>query len=300
MSSLQNSIEQQIESNASKNLLHDSVEQIIEIEPDFLAALEESLSTAPWIEAGRVPSNIVALAAQALVKKLYAVNQYLRVNQTSMEELENIYQGTWQVMLKTHDLESALRESHYPALSRWLASLYPEEFLEPLKEVPLVGHVVCEEYSAQLQMELFKLEVPGLKQPLLDIGCGSHANLVRHLRGLGLEAWGFDRALEAKEPYLEQADWLEMAFEPGRWGTILSNMAFSNHLNYIHRHDVAQLERYLLKMREILASLTVGGKFYYAPGLPFIENRLSARHYKVQRRPVMGETGLSVITRLAG
>jgi len=47
-------------------------------------------------------------------------------------------------------------------------------------------------------------------------------------------------------------------------GSIVSNMAFTNHLNYAYRHDVSQLEPYLLKMKEILAALAPGGSFYYA------------------------------------
>ena len=40
---IENSIRQQLEANRSKNLLYENIEQIMEIEPGFLAALEDLL-----------------------------------------------------------------------------------------------------------------------------------------------------------------------------------------------------------------------------------------------------------------
>jgi hypothetical protein len=299
MQSIKNCIEQQIEINKSKNLLYASVEQVIELDPNFLAALEELLGSASGDSLGCVPSDVVSLAVQALLTKLYSINPYLRISPGEVEELEAIYQETWQGMLRTRDIRATLRERHYPQLSRWLAAVYPKEFLKYLRTSPLVGRVVCEEYSAELQVELFQIEVSQMKQPVIDIGCGSHANLVRHLRSLGVEAYGFDRSLETYDGYLEQTDWFEYVFEPVRWGTVISNMAFTNHLNYAYRHDRAHLERYLLKMREVIESLAVGGRFYYAPGLPFVEQRLAPTQYGVERRCIMDDICVSTVTRLA-
>ena len=72
------------------------------------------------------------------------------------------------------------------------------------------------------------------------------------MRSLGIAAFGFDRQLEIQEPHIEQRDWFDYPFEAGKWGSIVSNMAFTNHLNYAYLHDVSQLEQYLLKMKDIL------------------------------------------------
>ena len=77
---IENSIKQQLEANRSKNLLYENVEQIMEIDPGFLAALEELLNaTRGNNQPENIPSEVVSFAAQALLKRLYAVNQYLNI-----------------------------------------------------------------------------------------------------------------------------------------------------------------------------------------------------------------------------
>ena len=136
------------------------------------------------------------------------------------------------------------------------------------------------------------------KKGFLDWLSGSQANLVRYLRSQGIEAFGFDRQVEKSETYLSQMDWFEYAFETDRWGTLISNMAFTNHLNYVHLHAVPQLERYLLKMRAMLEALAPGGHFYYAPSLPFVENWFASEQYKVDRKRATAELSVSTITKI--
>ena len=159
--------------------------------------------------------------------------------------------------------------------------------------------MVYEEYSAELQIELLQLDISQLSQPVLDIGCGSQANLVRALRSQGIEAFGFDRHLEIQEPYLQQIDWFDYPLEKGCWGTIVSNMAFTNHLNYVHLHDVSQLEAYFLKMREILEALAVGGRFIYAPSLPFVEEYFAPERFSVKREKAGEGLSASSVTKIA-
>jgi hypothetical protein len=296
---IENSIKRQLDANKSKNLLFVNADQIMDVEPSFLAALEELLDSAPDDRPESVSAGIVSFAAQALLKRVYSVNQYLKISDQKVEELEEIYRQTWRTMTSTGNIQTVLREYHYPELSRWLATLYPEEFRKSLKLSPVVGHVVYEEYSAQLQIELLRIDVTHIQQPVIDIGCGSQANLVRHLRSMGVEAYGFDLHLEKQEPYLEQMDWFAHPFKVASWGTIISNMAFTNHLNYAHLHDVSQLEQYLLRMRDIIESLAIGGRFYYAPGLPFVEDRLAAARYKVERERTAGDIFVSTVTKIA-
>ena len=300
MDTIEHCIEQQIELNTSKNLLYAHIEQMIEIDPGFVAALEELLISASRNETKRVPDDIVSLTVQALLKKLYSINQYVRISRDNVKELEQIYRRTWQIMLRTGNVQATLRTHHYPELSRWLMPLYPKNVVKYLRYSPRIGRVVCEEYSADFQIELFHLKVSQIQQPVLDIGCGSRANLVRYLRVLGIDAYGIDRFLDTQGDYLEQADWFEYVFEPDRWGTIISNMAFTNHLIYTYHHDRTQLERYLLTMNNIIQSLGIGGSFHYAPSLPFVEQRLAPTQYKVVRKRIMDEIGVSTITRITG
>jgi len=124
------------------------------------------------------------------------------------------------------------------------------------------------------------------------------AGLVRHLRTLEIKAYGVDRQVGKAEPYLQQMDWIDYRFEPDTWGTIISNMAFTNHLLYAKTHDHAQLELYLQKFKEILESLAAGGSFHYAPGVPFVEEMLDANKYRVECFDVVSEIRMTRIMKL--
>jgi len=298
MRSIQDSIQQQLDLNQSKNLLFEHIQQSMSVAPSFLAALEALLNSDSSHLPEEAHAQFAVFTAQEMVKRIYAINPYLRVSPADAAALEQIYRQTWQLMQKTRDIKTTLNEFHYPALSKWLTGLYPEEFQQSLKLSPQVGRVTYEEYSAEFQIELLGLDLASLQPPILDVGCGSQANLVRRLRSLGMEAYGIDRDVQTSRPYIFQADWLEYRFEKDRWGTIVSNMGFSNHLNYAYRHDFSQLERYLLKMREILEALAVGGCFIYAPALLSVEEALPAQQYLVQREQKTQDLSVSRIFRI--
>ncbi len=268
------------------------------VEPSFLAALEELLDSNASTEAQDFSTRFVSFTTDELLKRLHTVNPYLYIKKSQIEDLEQIYRSTWQKMIATRDIKATLNEFHYPQLAEWLTALYPEEFREPLKSVPKVNPVTYREYSAELQIEVLGIDTTRIKEPVIDIGCGSQANLTRHLRSLGIEAYGIDRNLETREAYLAQEDWFDYYFEPGKWGAIVSNMGFTNHLNYAYLHDASQLEHYLLKMKQIIESLSPGGCFYYAPSLPFIEDKLSNKDYAVEREQRFNSISVSRVIKV--
>jgi hypothetical protein len=292
-------IQRQLAVNRSKNLFFENVKQIMEVDPAFLASLEELLHASTETMQGDDYSKAVSFAAKELAKRLLSVNPYLELNSLQIETLEGIYRRTWQEMRRTGDIRATLKDVHYPELSKWLASVYPSKFQKILKTVPVVGSVVYGEYSAELQLDLLGIDVYHIQQPILDVGCGRQANLVRHLRSLGLKAYGIDRDLDVHEAYLTEVDWFAYRFERDAWGTVISNMGFTNHLNYAYLHDVSQLERYLLRMKDILHSLLVGGCFYYAPGLPFVEDKLFINEYRVEREQKVNNIFVSKVTKVA-
>jgi hypothetical protein len=291
-------IEGQLDRNQSANLLYSHVERVIEITPQFLAALEAMLAQPDDAEMKARHQALAEQAAQALLKRLYAVNQYLTIDRDRVEALKQIYATTWKALRQSRDVEATLRQVHYPSLSRWLETVYPPHFVPLLRSTPFIGRVVCEEYSPELQMQLYQLTAQRIAEPVLDIGCGSHARLVQHLRQKGVQAFGFDRIVEVQSPYVAQADWLEYRYEPDQWGTILSNMAFSNHAHFAFRQDREMYERYRAVYPFILAALKPGGRFIYAPGTPFLEHELRGAGFSISRRTVVGDIGVTTVTRL--
>jgi hypothetical protein len=299
MPRINKALQQQLDLNRTKNLLYAQLNQIIEIDPDFLAALEDLLASDKRSPAEQSQPDNSAIAAHLLLERLYAINQFLQVDEQQVRELESIYRRTWQRIVTTQDIRATLRDYHYPELANWIARLYPQDFREQLRTSPTIGHVICAEYSPQLQIDLLKLDLSAIPQPVLDIGCGGTAGLVRHLRALQIESYGIDRQIEKAETYLQQLDWFEYEFEPETWGTLISNMAFTNHLLYAYHHDSAQLESYLRKFKDIIAALAIGGSFHYAPSLPFVEQRLAATVYRVERSAVVTDISLTRLMRIA-
>jgi hypothetical protein len=298
MQSIKVSIKQQLDVNKSRNLLFENITQIMNVEPSFLAALEELLNSNLSDQSADAYEDVVSFTAKELVKRLHSINPYLQVGQAHVEDLEQIYRQTWQIIKETRDIKTTLNEFHYPELSKWLTTLYPENLQSLRKSSASVSPLTYAEYSAELQVELFGIDTAQIKQPVIDIGCGSQANLVRYFRSVGIEAYGVDRHLQICQPYLHQLEWFDFYFEPGKWGTIVSNMAFTNHLNYAYRHDISQLEGYLAKMKEILESLSIGGYFRYAPSLPFVEDKLSSARYRVEREQKIRDVSVTVINRV--
>jgi hypothetical protein len=172
------------------------------------------------------------------------------------------------------------------------AILAPVRGLLPPTSVARREPVVCAEYSSSLQTEILALDEGDLREPVLDIGCGRHARLVRHLRSRGIEAYGIERfplSEEARSDGLDESaviarDWNEYGFSSRRWGTILSHLAFSNHFaRHAARAEGRDLD-YAKKYREILESLRLGGSFRYAPSLPYVERHLDPTFYAVSIR----------------
>jgi hypothetical protein len=173
--------------------------------------------------------------------------------------------------------------AHHEALWRWSTGLLAERFGDALAQP------VCSEYRAELQLKVLAIEVPRLVEPILDLGCGEGAHLVRYLRRLGLSAWGLDRLATPAEA-VRQGDWLDddAPLQPQSWGTVISHMAFSNHFQHQHLRRDGTAATYASRYMKVLEALRPGGRFFYAPSLPFFEALLPQQRYRVMRRPVAG------------
>ncbi len=144
--------------------------------------------------------------------------------------------------------------------------------------------VPCAEYSAPFQAQILRIEPSGLEEPVLDVGCGAEARLVRFLEHSGLAAYGVDQYLKA-EPHIFTANWLEFDFIPHAWGSVISHMAFSNHFKRCLALGTDERDAYGRKYLEILDSLREGGRFIYTPALQGMEENLDQNYFEVTRYP---------------
>ncbi len=146
--------------------------------------------------------------------------------------------------------------------------------------------LVCAEYSPELQLEVLGIELASLESPILDLGCGASASLVQHLRQQGARGViGLDpRAPEAVG--FVRASWFEVSFPASTWRTLIAHQSFALHFLRAHLSSQSEAARFASKYVELVRSLEPGGRFFYAPGLPFVEEHLDPGEFGVVRRPV--------------
>ncbi|MED0680480.1 class I SAM-dependent methyltransferase [Aneurinibacillus thermoaerophilus] len=219
--------------------------------------------------------------ADKVIRLFIQANQYLDFNHEDHRKLQKIYGdlfeqiyviGNQKEQMSDKEVE-CLFHLHYQNLKIFLLESNGTEIFKKYKESPYLFTIKCAEYTPEFQMKLLNIHLDTIKQPVLDIGCGSQANLVRFLRKNGIEAFGIDRNVHTMN-YLYKANWLEYTFTPNTWGTVISHMAFSNQFMHHHLRVHGKFELYAKKYMEILESLKIEGSFIYAPGLPFMEELL--------------------------
>jgi hypothetical protein len=173
-----------------------------------------------------------------------------------------------------------ISKNHYHKLTRWLQET--NSFAEKIyfSKDEIIEAVACSEYSPDLQIEILQIDISQIIEPVLDIGCGIDGKLVKYFRENGIEAFGFDRFAEDSE-FLKNIDWFEFDFGSAHWGTICSNLGFSNHFQHHNLRDDGNFVDYAKIYMDILNSLKVGGSFHYAPGLPFIEKYLDKKKFGI-------------------
>lgn len=275
MDELKNEIDRQIHFNRGKNLFHESAMLSME----FIKPGSDAFTRL----AGLTDEQLTILADYATQKSLEEfcrINQYYTFDPKATEELKEIYIQLLSAIRQQGGPDAASPQKHYENLRQWLLKtnpfagvIYPDmdQELEP-------AH--CHEYSAGLQLEILRLDRSTLMEPILDIGCGKQGNLVQHLRGKGLEAYGIDR-FSVEKPYLIRSGWFEYDYGVSRWGTVISHLGFSNHFVHHHLRNDGDYLKYAAIYMKILASLRPGGRFYYAPSLPFIEQWLDKARFNV-------------------
>lgn len=283
MRKVSNALQRQLDLNEGKNLLHTQVEQLLEMDETFLAALEEQVSDPNGpISADRL-ERIAADAAASLVSKIYARNQYIQIDKRAQDSLKRIYIESWQNLVETKEIESTIRNHHYPRIRAFLEQTYPHSLAVGLQKATQLGRVPCGEYSAGLQTRIFRFQRETIKEPILDIGCGAKGNLVRFLRSQRLEAYGLDRTIDDKTDFLIEADWFDYDYGLCKWGTVFSNLSLANHLMYAQRYDRGKVPLYLNVFSDVLDSLSVGGSFTFAPAVPQMEEHVDLGRYMTNR-----------------
>jgi|ERR1035437_5328149 SAM-dependent methyltransferase len=282
-----------------KNLLAD--EQINSLKLiDITETLVEKVKN---LDAETEKMMIDYLADEAL-QEFCRINQYFSFNSESVNELKDIYNLLNQNIRHLDDQAAqseldAVGQEHYVNLCNWLVRTNAFAGKIYSSEQEQTQAVACSEYTPDLQLKILHIDKNNLLGPVLDVGCGREMNLMNYLRDQGIEAYGIDRFM-IDNPYYLKSDWLEHDFESEKWGTIISNLGFSNHFIHHNLRADGNYREYAKKYMEIIHSLKPGGSFYYAPDLPFIEEHLDRNKFQYSGFPIEGyEFKSSRITRIS-
>lgn len=293
MKKLLKNIDNQIEFNKGKNLFNDGPN-------NALMFIKDTISTVENMDHFTIESeqSVIDYATNKALQEFCRVNQYYSFNNEAIQNLRNIYADLFLGIRNKISSADQISKTHYNNLAKWLKKTNPfAENTYSYNDLTLKP-VACSEYSAELQIEILQIDLSNILEPVLDIGSGKQGVLVNHLHRFGIDATGIDRfSLNSK--HLINANWLEFDYGLKKWGTIISNLGFSNHFNHHHLRQDGDFTGYALKYMEILNSLKPGGTFHYAPDLPFIELYLDQKTYQLSNIKIgKFDYKTTIITRL--
>ncbi len=277
MNNYQDKIDNQFEFNKGKNLFYNGIVNSLRFSPDTLKAIERI----DLIDS--VSENLlIDYLTNRAVQEFCRINQYYTFNKQARLLLRNLYVD---LFANIKSQKTSIAEKHYENLIKWLkeSNSFAEKIYTSKGEI--IESVACSEYSPDLQIDILQIDTDQIVEPVLDIGCGKQGSLVLFLCVKGIDAYGFDRFAN-EHSVLNNSDWFEYKFEKEKWGTIISNLGFSNHFQHHHfRNDGNYIDN-AKKYIDILTSLKIGGNFHYAPDLPFVEQFLDKDKYQLTKRRI--------------
>jgi hypothetical protein len=242
--------------------------------------------------------EIAAQLARAARDLLHLRHQFLHVDAAREQELRALAAS-----FVERSLDSLASPAVWPEVAEALGEAFASHraalralVLELLAEsgslaagAPRAVESVCAEYSPELQLEVLGTSLRELEAPVLDLGCGPTAALVHYLRRAGRDpVWGLDRSAPLSDGFLRRS-WFDGELPREAFRSVISHHAFSLHFLHAHHHSADRAAAFAAKYVEILRSLLPGGRFYYAPSLPFVEEHLDPARYAVSVHRV-GET----------
>jgi hypothetical protein len=275
------SINKQIEHNQGKNIFLDQPEML-----QFINDTIHAISTINELENG-AENFLIDYTTDKTLEEFCRVNQYYSFDSKARRDLRNIYSGLFESIRSKDISTDEISRSHYQKLKEWLIRYNAFALKIYTNAEQVIEPVACSEYSADLQMNILKIDIEKILPPVLDIGCGKQGILVKYIESKGIEVYGIDRFPFSSKNLLT-SDWLEYDYGLKKWGTIFSNLGFSNHFNHHNLREDGDYIGYAEAYMNILNSLKTGGCFHYAPDLPFIEKYLDTNQFSLSKHKISG------------
>ncbi|MCO5241825.1 MAG: class I SAM-dependent methyltransferase [Chitinophagaceae bacterium] len=276
MNDLTVTINQQIEFNQGKNFFYKDLDAL-QFTNETVNAISHINILSPSVE-----QFLIDYTTNKAIEEFCRVNQYYSFDSKSRNELRKIYAELLECIQTKSNSSEEISKTHYRKLKQWIINNNPfaERIYKGKKQQ--VDIVTCSQYNPALQIKLLKINLTTLNQPILDIGCGKDSFLVNYLAEKGIDVFGIDR-FKFTSFNLITSDWLEYDYGEKKWGTIISNLGFTNHFQHHNLRIDGKYIEYAEIYMKILRSLKVGGQFHYAPDLPFIEKYLDSKQFSINK-----------------
>lgn len=273
----QKRIDEQLSQNRGKNLFNDTA-----LREFVMLESATKIDDVTRLQNCEIESVLIDYTTDKVLEEFCRINQYFSFTETSIKKLRALYSDLYKNLKNAKLPIEEVAKNHYQNLKQWL--LQNNSFAKEMYEHAdiVLNPVPCSEYSAELQIDLLRIDLQNIQEPILDIGCGKEARVVTYLHNMGFDVCGIDRFSSSYE-YILRADWLEFNYGINKWGTIISNLGFSNHFKHHHVRSDGNFIEYAKTYMKILASLKQGGTFYYAPSLPFIEQYIDTTSYSISK-----------------
>lgn len=279
MENLEKIIDRQIEFNQGKNIFLEDL-TLFQFSKETIKAVSSISSFDPDFK-----QLIIEYSVDKAIEEFCRVNQYYSFNSKTKNDLRGIYTDLLNSIQTKSDTIEAISKNHYNRLKQCL--LESNSFAEKIykKENRQVSPITCSQYNPELQIRILNIDIDNLLQPVLDIGCGKESLLVNYLKRQNVDIVGIDR-FKFTSSHLITSDWLEYEYGIKQWGTIISNLGFSNHFQHHNLRPDGNYIEYGKSYMNILHSLKVGGCFHYAPDLPFIEKYLDSNQFTIHKSDI--------------
>lgn len=269
-------IDKQIEFNQGRNIFFKNL--------NAFQFTENTIKTITQVET--LSSNclhmLIDYATDKAIEEFCRINQYYSLDSKARNELRGVYSELIKcIQTKSSSIED-IAKNHYRKLQQWIIenNSFAERVYKDNNQ--RVDIVVCSQYSPDLQLDILRIDIARLNQPVLDLGCGKDSLLVNYLTKNGIDVVGIDR-YKFNSFNLLTIDWLEYDYGKNKWGTIVSNLGFSNHFQHHNLRIDGKYIEYAKTYMSILEALKVGGQFHYAPDLPFVEKYLEGKKYEINK-----------------
>lgn len=276
MNNFKVAIDKQIEFNQGKNLFFKNL--------NSFQFTENTIKTIKQVAI--LPSYsllmLIDYATDKAIEEFCRINQYYSIDSKARNELRDVYSELVKcIQTKSSSIED-IAKNHYRKLQQWIITnnSFAERVYQDNNQRADI--VTCSQYTPELQLDLLRIDIARLKQPVLDIGCGKDSLLVNYLTKNGINVVGIDR-YKFNSFNLLTTDWLEYDYGKNIWGTIISNLGFSNHFQHHNLRIDGKYIEYAKTYMRILEALTVDGQFHYVPELPFVEKYLERQKYEINK-----------------